>query len=95
MELLSSLDNSLQLQTLNFFYVELYLISYSSGNTQKNASSLCHPSLIVNTNTKNKKNMALKKNPKIFKFSIFQNLWGWSGYGKKKLFKDALIHILI
>ena len=39
--------------------------------------------------------MALKKNPKIFKFSIFQNLWGWSGHGKKKLFKDALIHILI
>ena len=39
--------------------------------------------------------MTLKKNLKMFKFSIFQNLWGWSGYGKTKLFKDAIINISI
>ena len=33
MELWSSLGSSLQLQTLNFFHIELYLITYSTGKT--------------------------------------------------------------
>ena len=44
MELWCSLNYSSQLQTLNFFHIELsYLISNSSGKTKNNASSLCHP----------------------------------------------------
>ena len=43
MELQSSLDDSLQLQTLYVFHIELYRISCSSGKTRSNASSLCHP----------------------------------------------------
>ena len=42
MELWSCFDNSSQLQTLNFFDIEPYLISYSSGKIKNNASSLCH-----------------------------------------------------
>ena len=83
MELWSFLDNSLQLQTLNFFHIKLYLTLsvIPSGKTKNNASFLCHSLIIVDTNKykKIKKNMTqIKKNPTIFNFtnSTFTGLVG-------------------
>ena len=87
MELWSFLDNSLQLQTLNFFHIKLYLTLsvIPSGKTKNNASFLCHSLIIVDTNKYKKIKKNMTQRIRQFSILLIQHLLGWSGYDKETI----------